>query len=255
VARERGISFERARQGYQKLDRLVQESLKGQRPNDGYYVEFERLFLENPEILAWDRLFDAGKHEVLGEVYSAVKGVNQRLQVGFHIEHVNSFNPIFRATRRYEEIASKADFLKVVAYNNCGGERYANFIRNIGSTMFRDVPPEELMRFNNHLLQYGDEAPFDQLPTAGLSPDYVYRETRRAKAGVVNSCLVLPGIDIGIPTAPDSRKASASDTYAATAAAFRGGADGVILSRKYSEMNLANLEAAGRAVRENARNK
>ena len=28
------------------------------------------------------------------------------------------------------------------------------------------------------------------------------------------------------------------------------GADGVIFSRKYSEMRLANLEAAGRAVRE-----
>jgi hypothetical protein len=252
IARERGINFERVRQGYQKLDQLVQASLKGQRPNDGYYVEFQRLFLENPEILAWDRLFDAGKHEVLGEVYSAVKGVDKNLQVGFHIEHVNSFNPIFRATRRYEEIASKADFLKVVAYNNCGGERYANFIRNVGSTMFRDVPSEELMRFNNHLLSYGDEAPFDQLATAGLSADYVYRETRRAKAGVGDKCLILPGIDIGIPTAPGSRKASAADTYAATAAAFQGGSDGVILSRKYSEMNLANLEAAGRAVRENS---
>jgi hypothetical protein len=254
VAKERGIDFERARVGYQKLDRLVQASLKGERPTDGYYVEFERLFLENPEILAWDRLFDAGKHEVLGEVYEAVKSINRNLLVGFHIEHVNSFNPIFRATRRYEDIAAKADFLKVVAYNNCGGERYANFIHNVGSTMFRDVPPEELMRFNNHLLNYGNEAPLDQLATAGLSPDYVYRETRRAKAGVQGKSLILPGIDIGIPTAEDSRKATPDDTYAATLAAYRGGSDGVILSRKYSEMNLANLEAAGRAVRDAGKN-
>jgi hypothetical protein len=33
-------------------------------------------------------------------------------------------------------------------------------------------------------------------------------------------------------------------------AAFRGGAHGVLLSRKYSEMKLANIRAAGRAVRE-----
>lgn len=250
VARERGINFDRAREGYQKLDQLVQASLKGQRPNDGYYVEFQRLLLENPEILAWDRLFDAGKHEVLGEVYAAVKAVDKNLQVGFHIEHVNSFNPIFRATRRYEDIANSADFLKIVVYNNCGGERYANFIRNIGSTIFRDVPQEELMRFNNHLLNYGNEAPLDRLATEGLSSDYVYRETRRAKTGVQGKCLILPGIDIGIPTAKDSRKASPDDTYAAAAAAFKGGADGVILSRKYSEMKLANLDAAGRAVRE-----
>jgi hypothetical protein len=74
--------------------------------------------------------------------------------VGFHVEHVNSFNPIFRATRSYADLAAKADFLKVVVYNNCGGERYANFIRNVGSTVFRDVPKDELLRFNNHLLNY-----------------------------------------------------------------------------------------------------
>jgi len=34
------------------------------------------------------------------------------------------------------------------------------------------------------------------------------------------------------------------------AAAFSTGAEGVILSRKYSEMNLANVAAAGKAVRD-----
>jgi hypothetical protein len=33
-------------------------------------------------------------------------------------------------------------------------------------------------------------------------------------------------------------------------AAFRGGADGVILSRKYSEMKLADLNGAGSAIRQ-----
>ena len=32
-------------------------------------------------------------------------------------------------------------------------------------------------------------------------------------------------------------------------AAFHAGADGVILSRKYSEMRLANLGAAGEAIK------
>ena len=80
------------------------------------------------------------------------------IQVGFHIEHVNSFNPIFRATHRYEELARLADFLKIVVYNNCGGERFAHFIDNLGPTVFRDVPREELLRFNIHLLGYGTEA-------------------------------------------------------------------------------------------------
>lgn len=253
AAKERGIDFERARQGYQKLDRFIQAALKGQRPSDGYFVEFWRLLVEWPEIIAWDRLFDAVKHQVLAEVNSAVKRVRSGLQAGFHIEHVNSFNPIFRATRSYADLATKADFLKVVIYNNCGGERYANFIRNVGATVFRDVPKEELLRFNNHLLNYGDEAKLDELATAGLSPDYVFRETQRALAGVQGKCKVLPGIDIGIPTGAESRKASPDDTYAAVAAALKAGADGLILSRKYSEMPLANLAAAGRAVRDGAK--
>jgi hypothetical protein len=208
------------------------------------------LLVEHPEILAWDRLFDLAKHQVLAEVRAAVKAVRPELQVGFHIEHVNSFNPIFRATRRYSDLAEKADLLKVVAYNNCGGERYAHFIDNVCSTVFRDVPRDELLRFNNHLLNYDGEADLKELPQAGLSAQYVARETRRALQGVEGKCKILPGIDIGIPTGPRSRKASPEDTYAAVAAALKAGADGVILSRKYSEMRLANLAAAGKAVRD-----
>jgi hypothetical protein len=250
AAQEHGINFDRAHEGFVKLDQFVQASLANQRPSDGYFVEYWRLLFEYPEIIAWDRLFDEGKHRILADVQAAVKGVRRDLQVGFHIEHVNSFNPMFRATRRYDELAQKADFLKVVVYNNCAGERYAHFIQNIHSTVYRDVPPEELLRFNNHLVNYEHEAPLDQLATAGLSPDYVARETQRAIAGVKGLCKIVPGIDIGIPTAATSRQASPEDTYAATAAALKAGADGVLYSRKYSEMRLDNLAAAGKAVRE-----
>ena len=43
----------------------------------------------------------------------------------------------------------------------------------------RVVPKEELLRFNNHLLNYEKEAGLNDLATAGLSPDYVARETKR----------------------------------------------------------------------------
>jgi hypothetical protein len=249
-AKARGIDFQRAKEGYLRLDRFVQQALRGQRPSDGYYVEFERLMLTYPEIMAYNQLFDVGKHQILKDIYTSVKAVRKELEVGFHIEHTNSFNPLYRATRDYAQLAEIADFLKVVVYNNCGGERYVNFIHNICQTVFRDVPPGELMKMNNHLLNYAGEAPIESLAEAGLSPDYVMRETQRAKAGVAGKCRILPGIDINIPTGEKSRKASPDDTYQATMGAFKGGADGVILSRKYSEMRLDNLAAAGRAVRE-----
>jgi len=250
AAKAHGIDFQRAKEGYLQLDDFVQQALQDQRPSDGYYVAFERLLLKYPEIMAYNQLFDIGKHQILKDIYTSVKSIRKDLQVGFHIEHTNSFNPLYRATRDYAQLAGLADFLKVVVYNNCGGERYVNFIHNICQTVFRDVPPAELMRLNNHLLNYANEAPIETLAAAGLSSDYVLRETQRAKAGVGGRCRILPGIDINIPTGEKSRKASPDDTYQATLAAYKGGADGVILSRKYSEMRLDNLAAAGRAVRD-----
>src|SRR4029077_1345001 len=40
AAKERGIDFERVREGYTKLDQYVQASTAGHRPSDGYFVEF-----------------------------------------------------------------------------------------------------------------------------------------------------------------------------------------------------------------------
>jgi len=61
---------------------------------------------------------------------------------------------------------------------------------------------------------------------------------------------IWPGIDIDIPTGANEKKTQPDDVYAAVKAAFEGGAHGVLLSRKYSEMMLPNLRAAGRAIRD-----
>ena len=99
-------------------------------------------------------------------------------------------------------------------------------------------------------MQQYHERSLDRLPQEGLSADYVLRETRRAVTGSPPSVRIWPGIDIDIPTAPNEKKTQPEDLYQAVKAAFAGGAHGVLLSRKYSEMRLANLRAAGRAVRE-----
>ena len=112
------------------------------------------------------------------------------------------------------------------------------------------MPKDELLRLHNHWLNYGDESGFDELPKSGLSADYVARETRRAMDDVKGACRIYSGIDIDIPTEAEEKKTTAQDVFDATTAALKSGADGVIFSRKYSEMRLANLEAGGRAVRE-----
>ena len=78
------------------------------------------------------------------------------------------------------------------------------------------------------------------------------RETRRAVAGVRGTTKIWPGIEIDIPTGEKEKKTTPEDVYQAVKATFDGGAHGIILSRKYSEMRLDNLRAAGRAIRESA---
>ncbi len=53
-----------------------------------------------------------------------------------------------------------------------------------------------------------------------------------------------------MPTGDKEKKTTPDNVYAAVRATFDAGANGIILSRKYSEMRLDNLRAAGRAVRE-----
>ena len=135
-------------------------------------------------------------------------------------------------------------------YNNCGGERMALYVDNIGSTLYGDLSKQGLLDMNYALMGLKERS-YEEIPHTGLSPDYVYRETKRALEGVAGTnSLIWPGIDIDIPTEPNNSKCTRQSVKEAALAAFRAGAPGIILSRKYSEMRLADLSGAGDAVRE-----
>ena len=249
-AKERGINPERARQGFLELAKFVDASQKSQRPVDGYYVTLWRLMLSYPELLAWEMLWTQSLRDTYAAIYTKIKEVKPSLQVGWHIWHNNSFNPIYRAEQDLQAIAPHSDFLKIVIYNNCGGERMAEYIDNVGRTLYGDVPKEELLEFHYKVLNY-QEKTMTEIPIVGLSADYVYRESKRAHDGLAGTkTLLWPGIDIDIPTADGHSKCSPEGVRDAVLAAFRAGSDGVLLSRKYSEMKLANLKGAGEAVRQ-----
>jgi hypothetical protein len=252
AGRKRGIDVARARRGFGELDRLIRAVRAGQRPEDGCFVAFWRLLLEYPELLAWEKLWTDGKHAIYEDIARAAKQSRPSVKVGFHVWHLNSFSPFFRAEQDYAGIAKVADFLKIVAYNNCGGPRYAAYVDTAAAGVFRDLGPDQLLRLYNAWLDFGTEASLEDLPTAGLSADYVRRETKRALAavsGLDTICSIYPGLDIDIPTELHEKRTTPEDTHAATSAALEAGADGVIYSRKYSEMRLANLDAAGQAAR------
>jgi len=249
-AKERGINVDRARQGFLELEKFVRSARSGKRPVDGYYVQFWRILLRYPEVAAWEMLFTDGLRETYAAIYKTVKTAKPAVPVGWHIWHNNSFNPIYRAEQDLHELSNYSDFIKVVMYNNCGGERMALYADNITSTLYGDLSKQALFDMNYALMGF-KEGSYDQIPHTGLSSDYVYRETKRALEGVAGAnTRILPGIDIDIPTEPNNSKSTPQSVKAAVTAAFRAGAPGVLLSRKYSEMRLANLSGAGDAIHE-----
>jgi len=247
-ARQQGINVDRARQGFLELEKFVRDGRAGKRPVDGSYVTFWRILLNYPEIAAWEMLWTQSLRDTYKAIYKTVKSAKPSVSVGWHIWHNNSFSPIYRAEQDLQILSEYSDYLKMVIYHNCGGERMASYIDSVGETLYGDTPKQLLLEFEYSVMNYKERG-YDEIAFTGLSSDYVYRETKRAVEGVVGKKTeIWPGIDIDIPTASNHSKCTPQGTKDAVTAAFRAGAQGVILSRKYSEMKLDNLAGAGAAA-------
>ena len=153
-AKERGINVERARKGFLELEKFVRSARSGKRPVDGYYVQFWRILLRYPEVAAWEMLFTDGLRETYAAIYKTVKTAKPAVPVGWHIWHNNSFNPIYRAEQDLHELSNYSDFIKVVMYNNCGGERMALYADNITSTLYGDLSKQALLDMNYSLMGF-----------------------------------------------------------------------------------------------------
>jgi len=248
--KEKGIDVERARDGFIALDRWANQSASKSRMADGSFVTFWRLLVEYPEIAAWHDMWFHSQEEIYGLIYGTVKDTNPKAQVGWHIMHLVAMSPFYRANQNYARIAHVSDFIKPSPYNNCSGPRLVQYVRNIQSTIFRDFTLDEVLDMEYRLMHLEGEPGLKDLPTAGLSANYVASETARAIADVGGEIPIYPGIDIDIPTKVDEKRTQPSDVKAAVIAAFRAGAPGVVLSRKYAEMKLTNLAGVGEALHE-----
>ena len=249
AARKDGVNVDRAKDGYTQLASWAAAIRGGQKPVDGAFVTFWRLLVKYPEILAWEKLWNDALTDTYRDMYRLAHEVAPAKGIGWHVWHNNSFSPFYRAEQDYADFSKYSDFLKVVIYNFCGGERLAQYVRSVNRSIFADLTLEQTLELTYGVQQYHDRQ-LDAIAAAGLGADYVLRETKRAIAGAGPQVKIWPGIDIDIPTAATSKKTQPDDVYAAVKAAFDGGAPGVLLSRKYSEMRLANLRAAGRAIRD-----
>jgi hypothetical protein len=252
-ARDLGISVPRAQAGYRELALLFHASAQDSAPADGYFTAFWRLLLKYPEILSWETLWTDSFQEAQAELYSLGKAIAPQKPFGFHLMQSMTFSPFYRAEEDYTKRRNFADFLKLATYNNAGGPRMSAYLNALSRTIFHDAKPADFLPLYYKIMNY-NEAPYDQLASQGLSPDYVAKETKRALVGVAGQTKIYPGIDIDVPVlgagpAATDKRTKPDDVKHALEAAFTAGADGVVLSREYVEMYLANLTSAGNTLR------
>jgi hypothetical protein len=245
-----GIDSRRAREGYLALDALMRDEAPDVPVGDGSFVRFLRLLGRYPEIVAWDTLWQEGYEALQARIYGTVKFLAPDVQVGWHVWHHNSFSPFYRAQVDFDRMAAYSDFIKPVVYNVCAGYRLHHYIGSVGRRLFRGVSEQVILDLFTASLGYAEKVCYEDLPAVGLSSDYVERETRRTVTALGGRALTYPGLDVNVPTPTHVRQSTPEDIRAAVSAALDGGADGLILSRKYSEMQLDNLSAVGDELRD-----
>jgi hypothetical protein len=224
----------------------------------GYYTSFWRLILRYPELLAWEHLYHESVRDLYRHLARHVKQANSRALFGPQIWHNFTMSPIYRAEQDFAEMAPFSDFIKIAVYNNSGGPRLASYVESVAQTLYGDIPSEDLLRFHYHALGYS-EGPLNQLRERPLSEQYVHRETKRAAAALAGtSTRLLAGIDVDIPVREDDLggqrpgsgpRCTRESVAASTTQALLAGANGIVISRKYSEMRLETLSGVGDAVR------
>lgn len=264
-----GIDFEKVKKAYQALETYVRDGREGKRPRDGYYVEFWRILLRHPELLVWETFWTDSQREMHREFSAKAKSLRPGIEIGYHIWHNASFNPIYRAEQDYRVYTEFADYIKPVVYDNPAGERMASFVESMSQNIFGDLSPQQILDFQYSVMGYR-EKPFDQIigmprpdyqaqlrqleingtprgTFERFSADYVYKETKRAMdamAGTKTRVCAGLGIDVVV------QNSTPQSVREAVEAVFRAGGTGIVISTSHAAMKPENLSAVGATLRE-----
>jgi hypothetical protein len=268
-AARQGLDFERVKKAFLALEPYVRDGRAGKRPRDGYYVEFWRILLRHPELLAWQTFWSDSMREMQREFSDRAKSLKPGIQIGYHLWQNISFNPVYRAEQDYRPYTGFADFLKPALYDNPAGERMTSFVDSLTQNVFGDLTPQQMLDFEYSVMDLKEksyariigrseadyqsqlrEQPINGTPRGPFerfSGDYVYRETKRAVDGVAGSktrvCAGL-GIDVQLK---NSTPESVRD---AVQAVFKAGGSGLVISTSHAAMRPENLAAVGATLRE-----
>ena len=95
--------------------------------------------------------------EMQREFSAKAKSIKPEIQIGYHIWHNISFNPIYRAEQDYRPYTEYADFLKPVVYDNPAGERMTSFVDSMTQNIFGDLSRQQMLDFEYSVMGFKEE--------------------------------------------------------------------------------------------------
>ncbi len=251
-ARARGIDVQRAIEGYQAIDRFLTAVRAGERPRDGVFVTLLRHLLHHPEVLMWEKMWLDAHRNFYHEIAGLVRFFNPANEVGLGIwQVINTYNPYLKAQYDQADYATAADWIKPVLYHTPAGARFASFAAAWHKGVLADTTPEGAYQALATVLGLNDFiAPPEEAPLAGFKAEYIKRWTENLIADTGGRCKVYPGIGVGVGDGGTSKPITPQEVREGVEAALDGGAQGILISRNYSEANLDGLAAVGQVLRE-----
>lgn len=253
-----GINVDRAREGGRALCEFMTALRKGNaRTPDGILPEFLAILLKYSELLAWERLWHESGNEVHKLLYDELKAIRPEADIGRHVDHrQSSWDLMYRAGSRYQDMPDHVDFIKPILYHNILGPRLkTNYLNALGQGVLKELSAEQSLELFYAWFGHSakTEPTLDEIQN-GLSPEYVYRETKRAVDGAAGRAAVYSGIGLDIPSGSgwgtDVWRTDPEEVYEVVSKAFQAGAAGIVASREYEEITLDSLRVVGRAVRD-----
>ena len=251
-AAKANIDAGRAREGYKLLYEYVQKLMTdAPKPPEGVFTIFLRHLIRYPEILSWEYLYRQSREDIQRGMYNTIKAIKPGAIVGWHVDHQpSSWDMVYRAEMSYEEMAPYSDFIKLILYHEVLGPRIRSwYLDRFKKTILSEISLEQSLNLYYDFFGYdkNKEPGVDKLAEEGFSPDYVGRETRRSVASAAGKTSIYAGIGIDVPGSPPD---DPETVYQATMEALKAGAGGIVISREYEEMQVPNLKAIGRAVKD-----
>jgi len=248
IARNTGLDWKRVVNAYRALGEAMTKWRGGGPRTQSTFIEFMRIVLAHPEILAWEQLWTDRYLSLHREVYGVAKWLCPERKFGLGLWHYYFINPLLRAEWDLREFAQSADYIRPILYHVPEGTRIKQFLNALGEGAFSAFPKQGLLEAFARMIDM-PLPPYREVVSQGLPADFVASGVEMVRRDAGCEIPIYAGIGLDVRQQGLRRPMRPEDTSAAVAAAIRAGADGVVASRNYSEMKIKNLKAFGNAVR------